>query len=489
MVAGSVRTSGPRQVAPQSRPTSNERPPLAGSNQLPPLRLHYSSLVAIIVTLTAFNIIITTPERGWFNWYLSVAWSLYTPLALVGLVGVIVLQKRSGGRIIPSSFPGQVTNPVVFVVPSLCRPDTINALRRVMASIEEHAPRNLRTWRVDVVTEEGKASLEVVEELLRSRNVRVLTVPADYATPNRSRFKTRANHYAMLQRRAEGENNPATFVYHLDDDTHVGQDTIASIAEFIAQSPGRHLLAQGMLAFPRELTPSRLAWYVDALRPADDVTRFGFFTGVLHRPLAGLHGEHVIVRSDIEDAIGWDFPDTVIEDAYFALEFARRYPGRSTVLNSFSYGASPSSVRETIRQRRRWAEGLTRLALKRSLPLSSKWALAYSVFVWMASPFQFFAGIVLLGAALGWGSAAPPVHAIGVAWSVGMGVLMWQYMQGLRINVHVSSTIEPRWWRVWLLLPGAYVLAAVETAGAVLGLVRVLGFGAQTESETIAKPH
>jgi len=47
------------------------------------------------------------------------------------------------------------------------------------------------------------------------------------------------------------ENTSSTYVYHLDDDTSMGVDTVASIAEFIAGNRnGEHLLAQGVLAFP-----------------------------------------------------------------------------------------------------------------------------------------------------------------------------------------------------------------------------------------------
>ena len=133
----------------------------------------------------------------------------------------------------------------------------------------------------------------------------------------------------------------------------------------------------------------------DSIRPADDLTRFAFFTGVLGTPLGGLHGEHLIIRADIEDEIGWDFPDTVIEDAYFAVQFATKYPRRSTTLNSYSYGASPASVRDLLRQRRRWIEGLLRLAFNRRLPLMPKLPLLYSIFTWSLAPFQFV-GLALL---------------------------------------------------------------------------------------------
>jgi len=426
------------------------------------------------------------PSHRWFNWYLAVAWSLYAPLGVVGIIGAVHLHRRAGGRVPRSEFLATTDRKVIFVVPSLCRADTANALRRVLDSIVEHAPRNLLHWRIDVVTEEG-AEVELLNQLRRRPHVRVLVVPSDYETQNCAKFKTRANHYAMQGRRVRGENDAETYVYHLDDDTHIGIDTAASLAEFIETHHDCHYLAQGTLSFPRELTSSRLAWYCDAIRPADDLTRFAFFTGKLGRPLGGLHGEHVIIRADIEDEIGWDYRDTVIEDAYFALEFAQRYPGCATTLNSLCYGASPSSVSELVRQRRRWAEGLLRLVFKRSLPWRVKLPLFYSVLCWALAPVQFMPLMVAVGAALRV-PLLPPHSWILAIWSVGLSTLMWQYMQGVKVNMAASSDPQRTWWRAGLCIPGLYVFATIETCGAVLGMIRFLGIGRQQHSEVIAKP-
>lgn len=453
------------------------------------VRLTWWPLVVIFAVVCALSFMVTDlvrPSHHWFGWYLAVVWSLYTPIAVVGVLGALHLRRQDGGLVPRSTFAGATDRMVVFTVPTLGRADTVNALRRVIRSISGHAPSNLSTWRIDVVTEQG-ASESVLDELRSQPRVRVLVVPGDYQTPNGAKFKTRANHFAMEQRRLTGENDAHTYVYHLDDDTNVGPDTIASIAEFVVSHNNCHLLAQGTLTFPRELTTSRLAWYCDAIRPADDLTRFAFFTGKLGRPLGGLHGEHVVIRADIEDEIGWDFRDTVIEDAYFALEFAQRYPGRATTLNSFSYGASPSSVGELVKQRRRWAEGLLRLVFKRSLPWRSKLPLFYSVACWATAPLQFMPLMLALGLAMGV-PALPPYRWIMVLWATSVATLTWQYIQGLKVNIAASADQRNSWWRSTLLVPGLFVFSAIETYAAVLGLIRFLGVGRQRVSESIAKP-
>jgi hypothetical protein len=318
--------------------------------------------------------------------------------------------------------------------------------------------------------------------------VRIVNVPTEYRTPLGARFKTRANQFAMEARREAGENTQDCYVYHLDDDTHIGRDTAASLAEFIELDGDRFYLAQGILTFPHELTRSKVCRLADSIRPADDLTRFAFFTGVLGTPLGGLHGEHLIIRADIEDEIGWDFPDTVIEDAYFAVQFATKYPRRSTTLNSYSYGASPASVRDLLRQRRRWIEGLLRLAFNRRLPLLPKLPLLYSIFTWSLAPFQFVGLALLISYAAGFDNTSPISPLLLPLWALGLAGVFWSYLEGLKINLSASYRPPPHLLLSILIIPAIYMITLLETFGVMLGIVRFLGFGSQKVSEVITKP-
>jgi beta-1,4-mannosyltransferase len=155
----------------------------------------------------------------------------------------------------------------------------------VLLSLLVNLPQHFDRFHVDVITE-GTVDhtdltrwLEEIGEL--GMPIRIVNVPVDYETPNGARFKTRANQFAMEARRAAGENTGRCYVYHLDDDTHIGKDTAASLAEFIELDGDRYFLAQGILTFPHDLTTSRFCRFADAIRPADDLTRFAFFTGLL----------------------------------------------------------------------------------------------------------------------------------------------------------------------------------------------------------------
>ena len=366
------------------------------------------------------------------------------------------------------------------------------ALERVLLSLLLNLPEYFDGFHVDVITE-GDVDLRPLQEWIKSYGrmaepIRILNVPSEYSTPLGARFKTRANQFGMEARREAGENTEDCYVYHLDDDTHIGRDTAASLAEFIELDGDRFYLAQGILTFPHELTRSRFCRLADSIRPADDLTRFAFFTGALGTPLGGLHGEHLVIRADIEDEIGWDFPDTVIEDAYFAIQFATKYPKRSTTLNSYSYGASPASVRDLLRQRRRWIEGLLRLAFNRRLPLAPKLPLLYSIFTWSLAPFQFVGLALLISYASGIDNTSPISPLFLPLWAMSLAGVFWFYIEGLKVNLSASDRPRPHQLLAVLIIPAIYVITLIETIGVILGIVRFMGFGSQKVSEVITKP-
>jgi len=259
------------------------------------------------------------PDRGptgVTGWATTFLWSLPTLTTLIGVYGL--LRTRARLRRWPDGPVAPVAEPLVVVIPTIGRLDTLPALRRVVRSCAHLAPL-FPDHVVEVVIEAGCAAAAAIEAL---PGVRVVTVPGAYETPHGTRFKARANHYALTLRDEDG------WVLHLDDDTAIGPDTATELARFVhaADANGKHL-AQGVLTYPRELGVSRVLWLADAIRPAGDVSMFAATTGT-GTPRAGLHGELLLVRASVEAEIGWDFgPRTVVEDARFALEFARRHPG------------------------------------------------------------------------------------------------------------------------------------------------------------------
>lgn len=431
-----------------------------------PNLVKFAVVYACLAAVTWVINVMTTPSP--INYYVTFVWAAYLPIALVGLTGAYFVRRFK-----PSTYQGTVESLVIFAIPTIARYDVVPALTRVIASILTTAPANLTNFRIDLVLDEGAEATDHLRQRYRDEpGVRIVIVPAGYQLPNATRYKARAAQYLTELRTSEGESRDDIFVYHLDDDTSVGCDTIASIAEFIANDTGELHAAQGVLAFPRELAPNQFCWLADAVRPADDLCRFHFFTSLLGRPVAGFHGEHLLIRASIEAEIGWDFGESVkVEDAYFALTFAQRYPNRSAFLNSVSYGASPTTIGDLITQRRRWAAGVFGLAFDRQFSWASRIPLLFAIANWGSGLFQHV-GVVLVAAyLLGQGSTSPVFHAVALIWAFNSAYILWMYLEGLRLNLDISHS------RKGYVAHAVAIMVLLLGFSATEGWAAFLGFG------------
>jgi egghead protein (zeste-white 4 protein) len=429
--------------------------------RLYPSLLSFLTILAVVTTITLW---LTYPHGDALNVYLTVIWSSYFPLVAIGLAGAI-----ANGKVMASRYTGRTAKKVIFLLPTVARADVLGALDRVVDSVLQNAPRNLANWRIEVLVSEGSYGIpHLLERYASHPNFRLVVCPAAYGTPKHTLHKARAQHWVTQEHIAAGEGGPETWIYHLDDDTGVGPDTVASIAEVIEQ--GRYLLAQGVLTYPHQLSTNFFCRLADSVRPADDLTRFAFFNGLVHSPLVGVHGEHLLVRADVESRIGWDFGPTVtVEDAYFGLTFAKLYRGRSTFLPSCSYGASPATVLDLIRQRRRWCGGLISLMFDRSLSGPGRAVLTYSILNWASAAFQHIGVVLLVAWVTGAFNTSPVWSWVALIWGVNMTYQFWLYIEGLKLNLRVSR-LEHRFPRYCaLVVAGIWCFSAIEATAGILG--------------------
>jgi egghead protein (zeste-white 4 protein) len=414
---------------------------------------------------------------GVISWYVSVVWTLPILISALGLAGGLLTARRLGSAPLDQEPPRPVDDLLVVVVPTIAREDTCAALERVLLSFLRHLPPSFPRLRVDIITEEGCQAADRVARMAAPHTaVRVVTVPSDYQTLRGTRFKARANHYAHELRLAEGEARDDVWVLHMDDDTAVGPDTARALARFVTaqQAAGvdaRHLV-QGILTYPRELATRRLLWLADAVRPGCDISIFAATTG-LGSPRAGLHGELLLVRASVEARIGWDFgPAAIVEDAQFALEFCARYPGRSAWFAGRSYGASPATLVDFVRQRERWTWGLLMLVANREIPIRRRLLLLQAVAVWICTPLQHPALVLGVGLALGNASTRPAVAGLIPFWSFNVAFCVWLYWEGLKVNARASVWPARMWWEAPALLVLLPLFAMWEAVGVARGAVK-----------------
>ncbi len=400
-------------------------------------------------------------------------WTIPFSSSLIGLAGL--LRTRRVLTAARDTTPvGPVDAMLIVVVPTIGRQDTYPALERVVASYCEHLPALFPRLRVDVVVEENCGARDAIEKLA-GQLVRIVTVPAAYATPAGTRFKARANHFANEKRIADGEAGDDVWVLHMDDDTSVGPDTSVELARFVhaqQDDPDPLHLAQGVLTFPREHAARRLIWLADSIRPAQDVSLYAITTG-RGTPRAGLHGELLIVRASVEAEIGWDFgPRTVVEDSQFALSFVHRHPGRSGWFAGRSFGATPVNFADLLRQRERWAWGLLELSVDRRIPLRHRMLLVHNMIIWSAGPFQHVGVIVVAGILLGDFDTFPASAALLPLWAVNVGFQVWTYWEGLTLNARASAEKRSTWFDRVCMLPLIPFFTLMETVGFLRGFVR-----------------
>ncbi len=245
-----------------------------------------------------------------------------------------------------------------------------------------------------IIEPEGYATAPDVYDALGRDGVRVMVVPRGYSTPLGARGKARALHFGTEARIELGLSNSATWVYHQDEETCVGEDTLLGVSQFIER--GGHLVGSGVILYPIDWAGSpthvqELTRSYDDFRVLDSMTEPG-------NPTAGFHGSHILIRADAEDAAGWDATGySPAEDLAFEIRFRARFGSVFGVLNGFAYEKGAYSLEDQLRQRRRWVHGvLHALVRSRDLPMSRRVTVAYSALSW----FSALPSIVLLVASL-----------------------------------------------------------------------------------------
>ncbi len=427
-------------------------------------RTHLWGFLVAFIVVALGDYLWASPRNDVFNWYISIMWSSSLPFVVVSLIGVWRFSRQGT---IPRT-PRIVTDQtIIFQIPTVARRGNLSALHRVIQSVALYAPRYFTHWYIDVIVDEGSPGISWLRESYDQwEQLRLIVIPNSYRTHNGTRYKARANHYAVDWRMQYHQNTTNTWIYHLDDDTAVIESTLQAIVHHVVNR-GQYWMAQGILTFPLQLSHSWIARLADSVRPPDDMGRFYFFNEILRRPLVGAHGENLLLRADKEATIGWDFgPHVITEDAYFGCRFASKFPGHTAAFCAITAGASPDTLRGFIKQRQRWAEGLWRLSWDHSIAWRDKWVMAISTWMWTSSLLQNVFVVMGLAYVLGWDNTSPVWRSIAILWAFNLSFWMWYYWTGFRVNRQMSD------------IPSAYPR--------VLGIVNVMVFPILTTFEAIA---
>lgn len=274
---------------------------------------------------------------------------------------------------------------MIFQVTAIGKnPRALEATVRSVLYWVRHTPRQTFRHVIWLVIEpEGYATAPAVYEALRGEGVRLLVIPKEYRTKLGTRGKGRALQYATEERLRLGLSEPLVWVYHQDEETCVGQDTLLGISEFVLRTDV--YLGTGVIIYPldwnggpshiQELTRSYDDW-----RVLDSMVHPGNHT-------AGFHGSHFLVRADVEDSIGWDaLGYAPAEDLLFEIRLRREFGDVCGILKGFAYEKGAFTLSDQLHQRRRWVHGVMH-AMRRApgVPRRRRLTLAYSALSWFSA--------------------------------------------------------------------------------------------------------
>lgn len=223
-------------------------------------------------------------------------------------------------------------------------------------------------------------------ELEYSSDVIMLVVPKEYQTPNGSRFKARALHYAAYHSSIPID----TWIVHLDEETQPTPSGIKGIAKMIQEENHKKNppIGQGALLYHRNWNRSHFLFLADMIRTGDDFSRFHFQHSV-GQTIFGLHGSFIVVRNDVEQKSGgFDFgPDgDITEDATWALHLMQK-GHRSRWVEGYLEEQPCQSVIDLLKQRKRWWSGLWDTCTKTNVSWRWKGVLGMNIIAWALAPF------------------------------------------------------------------------------------------------------
>jgi hypothetical protein len=274
---------------------------------------------------------------------------------------------------------------VLFQVTAIGKnPQALDATVRSVLYWVRRTPRLSFRYLVWAVIEpDGYATAPEVYDALARDGVRIVIVPSDYQTRLGTRGKGRALQYAAEERGRLGLSEPMTWVYHQDEETCVGQDTLLGVSEFVQRRDV--YLGTGVILYPLDWTGS--ASHVQELTRSYDDWRV--LDSMVHpgNPTAGFHGSHFLVRADVEDTIGWDVEGYApAEDLLFEVRLRREFGEAFGILKGFAYEKGAFTLQDQLKQRRRWMHGVLH-AIRRSpeVPRSRRLTLAYSALSWYSA--------------------------------------------------------------------------------------------------------
>lgn len=369
-----------------------------------------------------------------YIWYLlSVLWitgSIPISLAICGL-----LSFRH-----PHDLDHEPHNdiPVVWrVVSRGINPEALSlTVRRVQEEMEKTP---LFPYLIEIVVDNP------IDYIQEGHDIKITVVPKDYQTPNGTRFKARALHYATFY----SDIPDWAWIVHLDEETHPTSSGIKGIARMIREENDKEKprIGQGALLYHRNWDNNHFMFCADMIRTGDDFSRFYFQHKMVGQIIFGLHGSFIVVRNDVErESGGFDFgPDgDITEDATWGLYMMEK-GYRSRWVEGYLEEQPPQNIFDLWKQRKRWWSGLWDTCTKTKVSWRWKGVLWFNIMAWACAP---FAALYTFGHFF-WGTEVHPFITILANFIYATYFTM--YMVGLIANIREGLKGVNIWMKGYLI--------------------------------------
>jgi len=369
---------------------------------------------------------------------LKFSWVLPIPMFVMSNLGKYNLIKKEELYLDTEKITKEVKNKsykIIFQITT--KGNNIKSLERSIFSVKYWIMKINEKYNINlnfeiwiVIDEENSKNLEHLSE----EKIRLVIVPSSFSTKNGTKYKARALEYANLLRRKLGLNNQNVWIYHQDEETCIGEDTILGILDFINRND--KLIGCGIIVYPLDWRNST-TFAEEMLRSSDDLRLLSLIKkGKL--PF-GYHGSHFLVRADLEDEIGWDFGENRAEDMLFHLIVQKNRSKEIGILKGFAYEKAPSSINDFLKQRSRWIKGVYDNIKSKRVDFKDKLTLIYSMIIWYLSLPSIFISITSL---LFPGGLSPYLGFIaGFAWYS----LIDNYRTGYEMNsIYINEEIDKK---------------------------------------------
>jgi cellulose synthase/poly-beta-1,6-N-acetylglucosamine synthase-like glycosyltransferase len=241
---------------------------------------------------------------------------------------------------------------IIFQITSRSATKTPVVERGINSIIGSCNKINYSEYRISVITDDPQDL-----KTLADSKVEVVLVDNDFKS--NAIKKGRALQFAVEHRRKTGDNGERCWIFHMDDESYVTRQTVLSLLKAIRENKG--VAFEGPIFYPLKFESANiLTALAESIRPFscyDCVSQMRNEQYVKTSPLH-MHGSNLLVRSDIEDSIGWNFGPTLAEDQMFGYQLYHKYGAQSMGWHGgMLLEQPPLNMKDHFMQRRRWVLG------------------------------------------------------------------------------------------------------------------------------------